>query len=206
MYFSLSRPNKFYFDTSQWEDYFCATYILSFFCVELIKIKEVGDINAGRHYTCFVQLILLHDGLYDHFSLCCTHVHHLKENVYEIGSMTIINQYQTPHHMQDHPLLHADGATIKIFYKLRIGCELFYGKRYTRVIKRNNYYKKGDIFYFGKVFFCTWQRLVVTSNVHDSIPKVQECSLYDVINICDVCEKCVCIQRLIMIICMSISM
>ena len=133
-----------------------------------------------------------------------TNVHCLKENVYAIGSMTIITQSQILPHMQDHP--YGDRATIKNFFKLRIGSELFYSEQYTRVVKRNSYtilYKKGNTFYFGKVqYWCvnrhmiaSVQRLVVTSKdpfIHCSIPiaKVQEQSHY-VIDICDICEKCI---------------
>lgn len=140
-----------------------------------------------------------------------TNVHRLKENAYAVGSVTIINRSQIPQYMQDHPLICGDRATIKTFYKLRIGSELFYSKRYTRVIKRNSYtilYKKGDRCYFGEVIqyfsinqcvVASVQRLVVTSKdpfIHDSIPiaKVQEQSLYDVINICDIYEKCVYVE------------
>ena len=65
-------------------------------------------------------------------------------------------------------------------------------------------HKKGDTFYFGKVQYscvnqyviASIQRLVVTCKdpfIHGSIPiaKVQEQSNYDVIDICDICEKCV---------------
>ena len=82
--------------------------------------------------TCYVTNVTVHGhihrGLYDHFSLlCCIHthsrtiVHHLKENVYAIGSMTIINRSQIPQYTQDHPLIRGDRATINIALKLDCG-------------------------------------------------------------------------------------
>ena len=152
-------------------------------------------------------------GLFHYYNNMHTHsrtnVHRLKENAYAIGSMIIISRGQI--YMQDYPLVCEDRATIKTFYEVWIGSELFYSKQYTRVIKRNSYtilYKKGDRCYFGKVLqyyfvnqnvIASVQRLVVTSKdpfIYDSIPmvKVKEQSLYDVINICDIYEKCVYVE------------
>ena len=131
----------------------------------------------------------------------------LKEDVYAMGTMEIVDVRETNNKMQEYCAFTGGCGSIRTFYRVRLGEEVFCSAKYTHVKKRNSYtilYNKG-VFRFGLIvqYFCIkWdpialvQKLRVTARFKEDIPifSVRKLDEYDVINVCDIQEKCMYVE------------
>ena len=128
----------------------------------------------------------------------------LKEDVYAMGTMEIVDVRETNKEVQEYCAFTGGCGSIRIFYRVRLGEEVFFSVKYTRVKKRNSYtilYNKG-VFRFGLIVQYFWdpialvQKLRVTARFMEDIPifSVRKLDEYDVINVCDIQEKCMYVE------------
>ena len=123
----------------------------------------------------------------------------LKEEVYAMGTMEVIDIRQTNKKVQEYCVCLGGGGSISTFTD---SDEIFFSAKYARVKKRNSYtilYSKEGMLRFGSIFvyikqhpIALVQKLIVIARFKEDMPifRARKSDEYNVISVYDIKEKC----------------